>query len=47
MSPGSLTVTQFNSYKELANKYYDELGVLDKENAYDYQELKVTAKYPL
>lgn len=39
--------TQFNSYKELANKYYDELADVDKGNAYDYQKLKVTAKYPL
>lgn len=39
--------TQFNSYKELANKYYDELAVLDNGNAYDYQKLKVTNKYPL
>ena len=38
---------QFNSYKELTNKYYDELTIIDKENAYDYQKLKVTAKYPL
>ncbi len=38
---------QFNSYKELANKYYDELAILDKVNAYDYQKLKVTSKYPL
>lgn len=38
---------QFNQYKELANKYYDELAVLDNGNAYDYQKLKVTNKYPL
>jgi hypothetical protein len=38
---------QFNQYKELSNKYYDELAVLDNRNAYDYQKLKVTAKYPL
>lgn len=32
---------QFNIYKELANKYYDELAKLDKPNAYDYEKLKV------
>lgn len=32
---------QFNTYKELANKYYDELAKLDKPNAYDYEKLKV------
>jgi hypothetical protein len=37
----------FNTYKNLANKYYDELAVIDKENAYDYQKLKVTDNYPL
>lgn len=38
---------QFNTYKELANKYYDELAFLDKPNTYDYEKLKVKAKYPL
>jgi hypothetical protein len=38
---------QFNDYKDLANRYYDELAVLDKANAYEYQKLKVTGKYPL
>lgn len=38
---------QFNNYKELANKYYDELAVLDKTNAYDYQKLKVNSDYPI
>ncbi len=38
--------SQFNGYKELANKYYDELAVIDKGNAYDYQKLKVTNNYP-
>lgn len=28
-------------YIDLANKYYDELAVLDSANAYDYQKLKV------
>jgi hypothetical protein len=37
----------FNTYKELANKYYDELAEADKSNAYDYQKLKVKANYPL
>ena len=30
-----------NTYKELANKCYDELAVIDKNNAYDYIRLKV------
>ncbi len=37
----------FNGYKELANKYYDELAQLDKSNAYDYEKLKVKYNYPL
>jgi hypothetical protein len=37
---------RFNNYKALANKYYDELAVMDKPNALDYQKLKVTSKYP-
>ena len=37
----------FNNYKDLANGYYDELAVLDKHNAYDYQRMKVKEKYPL
>lgn len=32
---------QFDYYKQLANRYYDELADLDKRNAYDYQRLKV------
>jgi hypothetical protein len=32
---------KYNTYKELANKYYDELVKLDKDNSYDYQRLKV------
>lgn len=31
----------FDHYKTLANRYYDELTVLDKANAYDYQRLKI------
>jgi hypothetical protein len=38
--------SRFNNYKELANKHYDELALLDKNNAYDYQKLKVTTNYP-
>lgn len=37
----------FSSYKYSANKCYDELAVIDKENAYSYQKLKVTDNYPL
>lgn len=32
---------KYNTYKGLANKYYDELALLDKINAYDYEKLKV------
>jgi hypothetical protein len=32
-------------YMNLANKYYDELAVLDSANAYDYQKLKVKSGY--
>jgi hypothetical protein len=38
---------QFAFYKELANKYYDELAVLDPTNAYDYHRLKVSIDYPV
>ncbi|MEZ2338379.1 hypothetical protein AB6735_22215 [Mucilaginibacter sp. RCC_168] len=38
---------QFNSYKTLVNKYYDELAILDSSNAYDYQKLKVKEDYPI
>ena len=37
----------FNGYKELANRYYDELVGLDKGNAYDYERLKVKGDYPV
>lgn len=32
---------KFDYYKNLANTYYDELALIDKKNAYDYQRLKV------
>jgi hypothetical protein len=32
---------KFDYFKSLANRYYDELAVLDKRNAYAYQQLKV------
>lgn len=38
---------QFNSYKELANKYYQELALSDPRSAYDYDKLKVTTEYSL
>lgn len=38
---------QFNSYKELANKYYQELALSDSNRAYDYNRLKVNDIYPL
>ncbi|MBE9599851.1 hypothetical protein [Pedobacter sp. MC2016-24] len=38
---------QHNSYKELANKYYDELAAMDEANAHEYQKLKVTHEYSL
>ncbi len=37
---------QFDIYKEMANKYYDELSILDKQNTYDYEKLKVKTNYP-
>lgn len=39
--------TQYNQYKAAANTAYDELAVLDKRNAYDYQKLKVKGDYPI
>lgn len=38
---------QFNSYKELVNRYYQELALSDSSRAYDYNKLKVTTEYPL
>jgi hypothetical protein len=32
---------RFEYFKVLANRYYGELPMLDKANAYDYQKLKV------
>lgn len=32
---------KYDMYKALANQYYDELAMLDKKNAYDYQRLKI------
>ena len=32
---------KYNAYRDLANKCYDELALLDKNNAYDYKKLKV------
>ncbi|MBB6107759.1 hypothetical protein SAMN05421821_101326 [Mucilaginibacter lappiensis] len=37
----------FDNYKVLTNKYYNELALLDSNNAYDYQKLKVKDNYPL
>jgi len=39
--------TQYNQYKELTNKYYDELSVEDKNNAWNYQKIKVKEDYPI
>jgi hypothetical protein len=38
---------QFNRYKDLTNKYYDELAQEDRNNAWDYQRLKVKSEYPI
>jgi len=38
---------QFNEYKLLANQQYDELETLDKNNAGDYELLKVKESYPI
>lgn len=32
---------KYNAYKNLTNKYYDELAVFDRGNAYDYEKLKL------
>lgn len=32
---------KYNGYRGVANKYYEELAILDSPNAYDYQKLKV------
>ena len=32
---------RYNTYKDLSNKIYDELAVLDTVNAYDYQRSKL------
>ena len=37
---------KFEYFKGIANKYYYELAALDKNNAYDYQKLKMTVNYP-
>jgi hypothetical protein len=31
----------YENYKVLANKYYDQLAALDSNDAYDYQRLKI------
>ena len=38
---------KFNFYKELTNKYYRQLSLLDSKNAYTYEKLKVTSNYPI
>jgi hypothetical protein len=38
---------KFNDYKELANQYYNELILLDKNNAYTFEKLKVSGNYPI
>ncbi|HVX00167.1 MAG TPA: hypothetical protein VHA52_07020 [Candidatus Babeliaceae bacterium] len=38
---------QFNEYKTLANKGYDELETLDENNRWDYERLKVKENYPI
>ena len=32
---------KYETYKDLANKYYDELALLDSRNTYDYKKLKL------
>ncbi|OJW14270.1 hypothetical protein [Mucilaginibacter sp. 44-25] len=39
--------TLYNTYKDLANRYYDELAKEDENNAWDYQRLKVKGDYPI
>jgi hypothetical protein len=37
----------FESYKEAANRYYDELALEDKNNADAYNRKKVSSTYKL
>lgn len=37
----------YNFYKELANKYFDELVQLHPNDSYTYQKLKVKGDYPI
>jgi hypothetical protein len=37
----------YNTYKDLANKDYDELIIISKNNAWDFTKLKVKAEYPI
>ena len=37
----------FNSFKALANKYYEELSQLDRANASDYRKKLVKTNYPI
>jgi hypothetical protein len=37
---------KYDYFKSLANRYYDELAILDKRNTYDYQKLKLAANNP-
>ncbi|EFK56601.1 hypothetical protein HMPREF0766_13804 [Sphingobacterium spiritivorum ATCC 33861] len=38
---------QYEDYKRIANKCIDELILLDKNNAYDYEKLREKYKYPI
>lgn len=46
-SQASLRRKEFNNYKDLANRYYDELANLDKDDAYTFNKLKVTSNYSI
>lgn len=39
--------SQFNSFKSLTNKYYDDAIILDRANANDYEKLKIKGDYPI
>lgn len=38
---------QFTLYKDLANKYYQELMISDPDHSYEYNQLKVATEYGL
>jgi hypothetical protein len=39
--------TDYNAYKDLANKDYDEVIMMSKSNAWDFEKLKIKTDYPI